>query len=77
MQIRLYYESIYLNVEIFQTIFAEVSHAELQLDLWKDLWDTRKSKTWKVQVFQNELYNFESLYKFIQGTCAVFWTDIM
>jgi hypothetical protein len=28
-------------------------------------------------VFQEELYNFESLYKFIQRICTVFGTDIM
>jgi hypothetical protein len=27
-----------------------------------------------VQVLQKELYNFVSLYKFIQRTCTVFWT---
>jgi hypothetical protein len=26
--------------------------------------------------FQKEIYNFESLYKFIQRTCTVFWTVI-
>jgi hypothetical protein len=29
------------------------------------------------RVFQKELYNFESLYKFIQKTCAMFRTVIM
>jgi hypothetical protein len=29
------------------------------------------------RMFQKERYNFESLYKFIQGTCALFWTVIM
>jgi hypothetical protein len=29
------------------------------------------------RVFQKELYNFGSLYKFIQRTCAVFRTAIM
>jgi hypothetical protein len=29
------------------------------------------------RVFQKELYNFESLYKFIQGTCTEFWTAIV
>jgi hypothetical protein len=28
------------------------------------------------RMFQKELYNFESLYKFIQSTCTVFWTVI-
>jgi hypothetical protein len=26
------------------------------------------------RLFRKELYNFESLYKFIQRTCTVFWT---
>jgi hypothetical protein len=29
------------------------------------------------RVFQNELYNFERLYKFIRRACSVFWTVIM
>jgi hypothetical protein len=40
------------------------------------------SKVWRFHppynphytVFQKESYNFESLYKFIQKTCTVFWT---
>jgi hypothetical protein len=32
---------------------------------------------WMYKVFQKYLYNFESLYKFIQRTCTVFWTVIM
>jgi hypothetical protein len=43
MQIRLYYESIYLNVGIAHQLFVKVSHVELQLDLWKYLWGTWKS----------------------------------
>jgi hypothetical protein len=31
----------------------------------------------KYKMFQKELYNFEGLHKFIQRTCAVFWTVIM
>jgi hypothetical protein len=29
------------------------------------------------RMFQKELYNFETLYIFIQRTCSVFWTVIM
>jgi hypothetical protein len=29
------------------------------------------------RVFQKELYNFESLYTFIQRTCRVFWIVIL
>jgi hypothetical protein len=29
------------------------------------------------RVFQRKLYNFESLYDFIQRTCTTFWTVIM
>jgi hypothetical protein len=29
------------------------------------------------KVFQKELYNFESLYKFIQRTYTVFWSVII
>jgi hypothetical protein len=39
---------------------------------WRFWWFTPKYR-----VLQIELYNFESLYKFIQRTCTVFWTVIM
>jgi hypothetical protein len=55
--------------KIFEIMFNMIT--KIFLKWWKVI------HTLKYNVFQKELYNFESLYKFIQRACAVFWTAIM
>jgi hypothetical protein len=56
--------SLQLNDTIALSVASYLAH-----------WHT-KSRNIK-DVSKKELYNFESLYKFIQRACTVFWTVTM
>jgi hypothetical protein len=54
-----------------------VSYVCAQLNVGGVVLNLPLTITLKCKMFQNELYNFGSLYNFIQGTHIVLWTVIM